>query len=1165
MAINSWEEAISFQKNIDSNLLVKLNIAYNLIASFYAFECYGFVKYQLKAAKLLLDLCPFLIDQREVQLHAYYLIIKVHLENGLLNKAKWYLHKAESLAQKLKNQSYESMLILLAKYEIALYSGNGEEYAEELNKFIQSDYLQKMTLNRYYLKGLALFLASQYPSTVYKFSQTFQEFLEPIQIAICILKRWHRACFPSSDQKKREDNNESDPIWYRFAVCNFALKAYKSAITFYVNVGILHDLAFVHNGLLKIGRRNCFIRWIIYLLTSAAEIDSICDKRKSSLEKLNACSLLFTKYSTYSSCQMPPSETDESLLKSWSGFPRDELDSDINIIMPSPPRFSSFTADECAHDAKLTLLDLKQLLLKRGNTDSPNSENEYDDVFVKSETLNEIGDDDFIMNVFYQHQLYLNFTVFQDVSKENIVSKLENMQTKLLQKVCEIYLKNICDIFSIEKKDIHISLGCLFGLILELKVCNYLVGSYLAHENFDFAITLCEKILPKINLFPFGIEMKTLIANLLVKYVDAKFQSLKQQSSVLEYDVTAMDELCKNGDFYTCKTPSPKAKTKTLVPKAPKGKVEYKMEEFKDYFDKFSKAVADQNKTAAKSKSKTNSKSRFTSKLESMKLSESSEHSNSLDDISRLDAILSSKKSASKRRALRSYSQAPIKTIVKTRSKTVTELTVENVNNENKVPNMTPTKKKKKNNLKTPLSLLTFEFNPEFDTDLKAMESFLNELPSSWRICQLHAVSNKTPIPDLYISRYQKGKNPLILKIKGNSAKFTKDFMSEFYEIIELSNASIANKEVKTFWRVRIALDNRFKLLMQSVDEKWFGPMKGIFMGEVEDEEFREMCLLLKNKIVNSMNGIEVRDGALLDLFVESFALLSSEEFQAAMSLVFGVNEISKSCYEECEAIFHKFHPLDEKTAIFEKIKTAPLALIVNKPLISFPFESLPTIVTLKQEVFRIPSVRFLSTLYTTFKSQASFSKGIDAKSVYYLLNPSNNLAKTENHFKEKFKKQDGWQGVIGSPPEMQDLKFGLENKDLYIYFGHGAGLNYYRSIPDSLEGASIKCSSLVIGCCSGKLFCDGSEAEPYGIPFRFIMNGSPCYLGILWDVTDRDIDRFADKLLSEWLPNWDASNSCKTESLCRAVLRSRNTCKLTYLIGAAPVVYGLPISVMKL
>ena len=67
----------------------------------------------------------------------------------------------------------------------------------------------------------------------------------------------------------------------------------------------------------------------------------------------------------------------------------------------------------------------------------------------------------------------------------------------------------------------------------------------------------------------------------------------------------------------------------------------------------------------------------------------------------------------------------------------------------------------------------------------------------------------------------------------------------------------------------------------------------------------------------------------------------------------------------------------------------------------------------------------------------------------------------------------------------------------------------------------------------------------------------SPAVLGNLWDVTDMDIDNFSMELLN----NWGICNSNKQPvSLTASVANARSACKLKFIIGAAPVVYGLPI-----
>lgn len=100
---------------------------------------------------------------------------------------------------------------------------------------------------------------------------------------------------------------------------------------------------------------------------------------------------------------------------------------------------------------------------------------------------------------------------------------------------------------------------------------------------------------------------------------------------------------------------------------------------------------------------------------------------------------------------------------------------------------------------------------------------------------------------------------------------------------------------------------------------------------------------------------------------------------------------------------------------------------------------------------------------------------------------------------------------------------------------------------------------------------------------------GAPVAVANLWDVTDRDIDRFARAVLAAWLPapapggapaapapgaplerrlhddedgGEDAGGGRGWAEVAAAVAAARGACRLPHLIGAAPVCYGLPCAV---
>lgn len=89
---------------------------------------------------------------------------------------------------------------------------------------------------------------------------------------------------------------------------------------------------------------------------------------------------------------------------------------------------------------------------------------------------------------------------------------------------------------------------------------------------------------------------------------------------------------------------------------------------------------------------------------------------------------------------------------------------------------------------------------------------------------------------------------------------------------------------------------------------------------------------------------------------------------------------------------------------------------------------------------------------------------------------------------------------------------------------------------------------------------------------------GCPAAVANLWDVTDRDIDRFAQSVLQQWADSSKqgakptqnksatpaSSDSSRSDQaggvkMCAAVAAARQACRLPHLIGAAAVCYGLP------
>lgn len=76
----------------------------------------------------------------------------------------------------------------------------------------------------------------------------------------------------------------------------------------------------------------------------------------------------------------------------------------------------------------------------------------------------------------------------------------------------------------------------------------------------------------------------------------------------------------------------------------------------------------------------------------------------------------------------------------------------------------------------------------------------------------------------------------------------------------------------------------------------------------------------------------------------------------------------------------------------------------------------------------------------------------------------------------------------------------------------------------------------------------------------RLVCAGCPAAVANLWDVTDRDIDRFSQALLDDWTRH--AASSAGAE-LAGTLTSSRGSCRLPFLTGAAPVCFGIPSKIL--
>lgn len=500
---------------------------------------------------------------------------------------------------------------------------------------------------------------------------------------------------------------------------------------------------------------------------------------------------------------------------------------------------------------------------------------------------------------------------------------------------------------------------------------------------------------------------------------------------------------------------------------------------------------------------------------------------------------------------------------------------------------------------------------------------------------------------------------------------------AELLDIVQLSNYSchngsdLSNKSAKSkWWSEREALDKRLHELLLNVENLWLGGFRGILSPSARQHNllarFRTSFEAILDRYLPSRRATRASleklalDSNILQLFValgsDNDGVVDLDEPLTDL-LYFVVDMLQfngeRNAYDEIDFDSMVVEVLDALRAYHEATAEDPkasqhLVLVVDKRLQCFPWESLPCLDGVG--VSRVDSMLTLRERILMMRQhyQKSHIEGeeqsiVSRKSGLYVLNPSSDLASTESILGPalsnlKAEANATWTSCIRTAPTEAELVTGLSDTSMLLYFGHGAGTQYIRQ---RAIRKLDRCSNVVwlMGCSSGAVTEHG-ELEPQAVPLTYLLAGGKCdglglnldsecsmndsehertrsscmsVLSTLWDVTDKDIDRFSLAVGEEWglwppaaeptrppaktprkrdrvaapstpqqvpkTPKTPKVNktpaATKTParnrsrprqvgeqklSLNEAVAKSRDTCYLRYLNGAAPVVYGVPV-----
>jgi len=526
------------------------------------------------------------------------------------------------------------------------------------------------------------------------------------------------------------------------------------------------------------------------------------------------------------------------------------------------------------------------------------------------------------------------------------------------------------------------------------------------------------------------------------------------------------------------------------------------------------------------------------------------------------------------------------------------------------------------------------DFNLTSASDFQ--QEYIDIIPESWNAISLGLNEARD---ELYVTRFEAGVAPFVLRLPlarhasrdlGEDEFTFEDGKRDFEDIIELSDFSTRGaKDMTTrearqqWWDEREALDTRLHELLVNMENIWLGGFKGVFSQHTHQptllSKFRKAFedVLNRNLPSRSMKTQPKRpvlDSRVLELFV-GLGDLANEELdldEALTDLIYFIVDILQfngeaNAYDEIDFDAMVIETQDALKAYHSAARVASsnpphTILMLDNNLHGFPWESLPCLS--KLSISRLPSLAALRERLLSIRPSSTE----DAARGHYItasnggttiLNPGGDLANTTKTLQPIISSLCGdWTHISSRPPTETEFSTALGTRDLLLYFGHGSGAQFVRQksvrklYPGKQTPGSVKpgCATSFLFGCSSVHLTENGVYEPSGMLQSYLTAGAPAVVGMLWDVTDKDCDRFAVRCGELWglwpeveeeevkpakTPRKGAKGKGKAKQnvsegerkgdcrrglgLDEAVRDARQACYLKYLNGAAAVVYGIP------
>ncbi|KAF4527889.1 hypothetical protein B566_EDAN012301 [Ephemera danica] len=454
--------------------------------------------------------------------------------------------------------------------------------------------------------------------------------------------------------------------------------------------------------------------------------------------------------------------------------------------------------------------------------------------------------------------------------------------------------------------------------------------------------------------------------------------------------------------------------------------------------------------------------------------------------------------------------------------------------------------------------LLEFGGSLEPDSPL-GYKKRLADLPSEWTIVQISQLDSGPSLlsPLSYPKNYSKVK-PLVMCRFGCGDyageqqvrtiprhmplpySYRSDIVSEFANMKKLFDNGPHFGSVTVFEKLKSELEERYKATMEAVHQ-WLAEHR---------------CLLL-GRIVNPSLAKEVEK--IVDTLMKTYQVPENSRESFSLLLQGSEKLSNKEVLEGLENLIPKSSDADRtkflQTAILYNVTWEMLDVLRNNP------------------ASRMPCLALVHAMYSSPKNR----RKLKASSTYFVVDPDNNLKYTSQRMKIVLEGRQQWDGTLSKCPTKDVVKQVLQEKDFYLYCGHGTGMH----ILPPVEQLQMQCASFLVGCCSSDLSRLGSFWEIHGAPVSLMLSGSPAVLGMLVNVINYDADNMTLNLLESWFPSQIENmkeykkklqennmeykkvtfNEEQRKQLHIALLQARRSMKCSYVAGGF-VANGLPMNI---